>query len=156
MSRSVKVIFLDFDGVLNSDGFLLQARRKSVFEKDADEIDPSRVALLNQIVQCTGADVVVSSSWRIIMKLADIRGLLKNHGFVGNIVGATPNIGTPNRVRGDEIQRWIVECPTTVSNFVILDDDADMGALLPNLVQTSSLDGLTENDVERAIQILNR
>lgn len=151
----MKVIFLDIDGVLNSDGFTIQERKKGVFERDEDEVDPTRVALLNQIVQRTDADVVISSSWRIILKLSGIRGVLKARGFIGNVRGATPNIGTPNRIRGDEIRQWLETAPSLVSRFVILDDDSDMGALLPNLVQTSASTGLVEADVERAVQMLN-
>ena len=50
-----KVIFLDIDGVLNDEG---EEREKGVY------IDETRVQRLASIVEQTGAEIVLSSSWR--------------------------------------------------------------------------------------------
>jgi hypothetical protein len=39
---------------------------------------------------------------------------------------------------------------TEVESFVIIDDDADMGELLPYLVQTSGVHGLSDDKREEA------
>ena len=154
----MKVVFLDIDGVLNSTGFLLEARKKSFFEKDVDEIDPTRVALLNKIVEQTGAVIVISSSWRNILCLADLRELLRRRGFTGKVISQTPSLNFPGRVRGDEIQAFLDERRgwRPVLDFVILDDDSDMGELSFYLVKTDPAVGLTEADVARAVVLLER
>ena len=53
----MKVIFLDVDGVLNSDDFIMNKNRKS-------DIDEENVKLLKRAVIETGAKVVVDSSFR--------------------------------------------------------------------------------------------
>jgi len=55
----MKVIFLDFDGVLNS----VKYDRKRDWNK-LTFIDESRLPLLKQIVDSTGAVIVLSTTWR--------------------------------------------------------------------------------------------
>lgn len=52
----MKVIFLDFDGVLNSRSF--RAVR-------SDIIDEKHMTFLRRIVEATGAGIVLSTSWRV-------------------------------------------------------------------------------------------
>lgn len=54
----MKVIFLDVDGVLNSEKDLLEAKGKS-------ELFDRPLALLKELVESTKAKIVVSSTWRI-------------------------------------------------------------------------------------------
>ena len=53
-----KVIFLDIDGVLNSVKYDRERRLQD------GNIDESRLLLLRAIVDVTGADIVLSASWR--------------------------------------------------------------------------------------------
>ena len=55
----MKVIFLDIDGVLNSGAY---DRRRNWNE--LTDIDESRLPLVKQIVDQTGAVIVLSSTWR--------------------------------------------------------------------------------------------
>ena len=162
----MKVIFLDFDGVLNWHGFLSGIRPvNGSGELDyAAMLDPSRVALLNQICEQTGAVVVVSSTWRRMHRNANLRGFLKSRGFAGKMIGSTPKLErtSPERVlseeisvqRGEEIAAWINERPGDISRFVILDDDSDMAHLSRFLVQTSMETGLQPDHVTQAVAIL--
>ena len=55
----MKIVFLDFDGVLNS----------VIYDRERDKstntnIDESRVCLLKQIIDETNAKIVLSTSWR--------------------------------------------------------------------------------------------
>jgi hypothetical protein len=158
----MKVIFLDFDGVLNHlDHFRATSGKRS---SEAEGLDIECVKRLNRIIEATGAKVCVSSTWRLGKTLCGLRDILNDRGFVGKVVGKTPELrgvspaGTPQE-RGDEIQRWINDWtrPTRgVDSFVILDDDSDMAHLKHLLVQTSFHDGgLLDCHVERAIRILN-
>lgn len=153
----MSVIFLDIDGVL-SDSEFLNASEAALLDFNAKRINPVCVERLNRIVNTTGAMVVISSSWRIVVRLPDIRGMLNERGFVGKVISATPNLTKPLRIRGDEISAWLKESPRgyRADKFVILDDGSDMGPdLLPYLVKTDPGVGLTDDDADRAIAILN-
>ena len=71
----MKVVFLDFDGVINI--------------KDFSELkfDSNCIKNLNKIIKQTNADVVISSAWRNNYTLDELQELLGNSGFIGKIVG---------------------------------------------------------------------
>lgn len=52
------LVFLDIDGVLNNESFLLKSG-------GAEAFDPDNVKLLNKLIKETNASVVISSAWRI-------------------------------------------------------------------------------------------
>lgn len=152
----MKIIFLDIDGVLNSGDFLwTDEHQKLDKSKNENWFDPAAVARLNRIIEATGAECVLSSTWRILHTIEEVEGFMKAAGFVGELVGKTPGGGG---VRGPQIQewldmirRWVLE---EVDSFVILDDDSDMLHLMPHLVHTSFQHGLQDEHVERAIKML--
>ena len=136
----MKVIFLDIDGVLNN--------LKRV------DIDPTRVEVFNKIIAATGAKVVISSTWRLVITLDKIRLALEVAGFKGEVVGYTKSLDVDSS-RGCEIQEWLSR-HTDIRNYVILDDDTDM--LLDqkdNFVHINSGIGIAMDHVEQAIRILN-
>jgi len=121
-SGKVKVIFLDFDGVLNN-----RERWKDHQQVDprcsTAMLDPLGVWRLKQIVSSTGAKIVVTSTWRNIYPLEQLSGFLWKYGIErGTIIGKTPKIGR----RGHEISHWLKKHP--VDNYIILDDDQDAGS----------------------------
>lgn len=138
----MKVIFLDIDGVLNSNQFAKATKNKGMLG-----IDPKALALLHKIIQETQAVVVVSSSWRVTTTIPRL-----NYALRLDTTGATPTGGYS---RGEEIQRWLKLAGESVSNFVILDDADDMGELSGNLIQTSFETGLTDVLADVAISRLN-
>lgn len=150
----MRCLFLDFDGVLNNRKFLLESE-----EEDPDrELDPKAMRLVNDLISRSGAEVVVSSSWRMGKAIPTLQRILDNAGFNGRVLDATPEIdvlpdGT-RAIRGNEIQHWLTTTDHEVESFVILDDDSDMGDLMPYLVQTSFDTGITQDHVERALGIL--
>ena len=168
-----KVIFLDIDGVLNSDKWHDSEQAQIAHNclntrKDLDKlpyellygsmIDPNALKLLQEIVDKTGADIVISSTWRKGGRLENIKNLLKGLGFTGNIIGATPVLPSNYHCRGSEIKKWIINNIEDISNFryVILDDDNDM--LAEQCYRFVCVDGgvgLDENDVLLATSILN-
>jgi len=150
----MRVIFLDVDGVLNSNqsGFGM------------NKVDPQMVARLEKLVQATGAKIVISSSWRSIFSLNQIKGLLRQMGAPTAshaVIDRTP-VGEGNR--GQEIQEWLELDPERakvnpahegVQAYVILDDTNEMTPQQqPNMVQTNPQFGLTDADVAEAISIL--
>ena len=76
----MKVIFLDIDGVLNSDEYIHKARKLG-FKGIEEEIDIEKVELLKKAVEQTGARVVLSSSWRLTNNLSKVRDLFARYGI---------------------------------------------------------------------------
>jgi len=142
----VKIIFLDVDGVLNSarDGYSINLENDYHFE------------MLKRIVDATGANIVLSSSWRIgfsVLSLPEKNLMERLEKYGMEIMDFTPCMtGT----RGDEIREWLsINGP--VESFVILDDEGDMAEFKEtNLVKTNTSVGLQEKDVDKAIDILGR
>lgn len=156
MSRPI--LFLDIDGVLNSHAWFSR-RPEKPFENWANRIDPAAVGLLNQLIdRVPDVQFVLSSSWRLYHELDVVRALLRERGFVGEIIDKTPHLlprrmSGPGRPRGEEIALWR-ESNQHTGPFVILDDDSDMGDLLPHLVKTRFGRGLTQVHVDRAVKAL--
>lgn len=145
-----KVLFLDIDGVLNSKTWMLEQPRGMDFTR---AVNPDAVARLTSIVKRTQCKIVVSSTWRILFSLADLRKILIAAGFPAPcpIVDATPH---SNRRRGREIQSWLDTSGKRVETFCIVDDDADVEHLLPWLVQTTWDFGLLDEHVEKIVTML--
>lgn len=161
----MKIIFLDFDGVINSMKFAEELAAK--FEAEGKSInlrhmiDPAAVSRLNHLIHETDAKVVVSSTWRKYFDLPTLRELLEAKGFQGDVIGITPDLSwEPLEIpwkrheRGLEIEKWIKDNqPDAI--FVILDDDSDMGNLHHRFVQTSWVLGLLDEHIIKAKELLN-
>jgi Swiss Army Knife RNA repair-like protein len=135
------VVFLDIDGVL------APIRRWDRY----GELDPACIRVLNDIVVSSGADVVVSSTWRHGKTVADLQEMLEAEGFTGRVLDKTPS-DMPGAGRGEEIAAWLAA--HAVVGYVIIDDHADMGDLRPRLVQPHPAHGLQPADAPRAIGML--
>lgn len=150
----MKVIFLDIDGVLNSDRYLRGREEAGVV------IDPSRMALLQRLVRATDAAVVLSSSWREHWDAdparCDASGAKIHEIF--SAYGVTVADKTPSLAAGrvEEIRAWLAAHPA-VERFAVLDDALLWADFLDgHFVKTSSFyGGLDETDVARVIEILN-
>lgn len=125
------VLFLDFDGVLNSIAFMKSQSAAGKWEmvtartgaRDwSNMIDPRAIVLLNGVVARTGAKIVVSSSWRLALTKDEIISALRKRGFRGDVIDATPHCsGEP---RSFEIAAWLNHRGAgDVSRFAIVDDD---------------------------------
>lgn len=154
----MKVIFLDVDGVLNSEYDYKLNNRKCILYA---EVEDRPLALLKELVERTNAKVVISSSWRIGCERSGRRSafgeeLFKKlerrlHDYEIDIFDITPSL---RGQRGDEIRQWLQE-HGDVESFVILDDDSDMCEFTEtNLVKTKYSHGLQKEHVNAAIQLL--
>ena len=175
------VIFLDIDGVLNSEahGRRLEEQHRALGHADPvrpkrettcdcfklyDQIDRAAVTRLNRLVAATTAKIVISSSWRKLFDAPELERILFEHGLVAEIIGMTPDghrepemlevFGPLGRIfRGHEIDFWLRKHPEVVS-FVILDDGSDMEMHKNRLVQTDCEEGLLDDHVELAILVM--
>ena len=156
----MKIIFLDIDGVLNSRDY--DGRRDWGKQTNVDE---SRLPLLKEIVDATGAKIVLSSTWREHWGSnnadCDSAGLYINNVFSKyglRIYDKTPYMGL-NVPRRDEIIKWLNDTKSYVDSFVILDDcPYDWDNLSDNFVKTNPNFGLglEKEHVRKAIAILNK
>ena len=147
----MKVIFLDFDGVITiPPKWYLKA---------------NKIKYIKRIVDETNAKIVVSSSWRMDTIEETKKSMIYKekrcprnkmlYWLIDNIYDVTPWVGLGNG-RGGEIQKWLNDHPE-VDNYVILDDDHDMwDSQMYHFVQTNYEDGITEVETIRAIKILNK
>jgi len=146
-----RILFLDIDGVLNSAEWFAKMQADALSRRPISHmIDDGCVDRLNRLLDASGADVVVSSSWRLVHTLAEIRSALKSKGFTGRIIAKTPSY---RGSRGSEIQAWLTAHERDAEDIVILDDDSDMGHLASSHVCTSWGVGLTDADVSRALAL---
>lgn len=168
----MKVLFLDVDGVLNSEETFVRVHRTWVESgnktKEGDYTWPlghlaiELIERLNTIVEATGCMVVLSSSWRKICELGDFRNFMTRQGFrfSDSIIDRTPSLSLSGAesCRGVEIQTWLDNVKVIVKQYVILDDSSfDIVKIHPrNLVQTNFKYGLQDEQVTKAIEILNK
>lgn len=157
----LKLIFLDVDGVLNHD----KSRARCGCVKG---IDKDKVERLAKIINETGAKIVLSSTWKTGLDTelnpTDKYGkyLLKYLWEYGKIKIFDKTGDYSPWDRGTEIITWFEEHKDfKVGTWIVIDDeifdDYRRMGILPRLVKTSWYDnGLQDEHVERAIELLNK
>jgi hypothetical protein len=105
----MKVLFLDNDGVIclsNNWGGRTKKWAKyrsenpdsSKEKKDApvsfrfDDFDTKSVKVLNEILEETGAEIVVSSDWKLYATLEELGDYYESQGIIKRPIALTPNI----------------------------------------------------------------
>ena len=154
----MKIIFLDFDGVMDTEYYdhILSEAGKPISDEYGLLFDPECVKNLKYIIDNTGADIVVSSTWKDLMSYKEILDMWEYRGLPGFVTDVTPTLSHGHN-RGDEIDAWINECPTKC-NYVIIDDIEAYNFnehQIPRLLIVNPFFGLDEYTAERAITILN-
>jgi hypothetical protein len=150
--RTMKVLFLDFDGVLNSYEFMRCSPGRM------DRLDPAAVMRLNAIVDRSGAKVVISSTWRLKRSLDVLRMTLADLGFRGEVIDRTPDLMghgfvDPYVARCHEIQTWIDGRGEPLESYAIL-DDAYLEDVAQFLVRTETETGLLDEHVIAVLELL--
>ena len=155
-----RIVFLDIDGVLNSEVFFVEKRKAG----DRTMIDADAVSLLNQL---SGAHVVVSSSWG--ENGGQTSKDLEAAGLELPIVGYTKKVhyNFEWACRGNEIEEWLLSTYGGMGTkfgtaydsddyeYVIFDDDSDMLlGQVEHFVYVDRYTGITQNDIEKAKKIL--
>ena len=162
-------MFLDIDGVLNTERHYEYCCKNSIAsdEKFGYPFDPEAVANLKKIIDETGAEIVISSSWKF-WGLSTMIDLWKGRNLPGKVIGITPQAMSDEVLlnadlemglipfKGTEIKDWLSKHRRGVAQYAILDDVNDM---LPeqqsHIVQINPVVGITEQDAEKVIAILN-
>lgn len=152
-----RIIFLDFDGVLNTEYYqgLLQFQGKQWQDEHGAFFDPKTVRQLKRVIDTTGADIVVESSWKYL-GLEAMQELWRGRNLPGKVIDITPSL-TDNASKGEEIAAWLSEHATPDTRYVIIDDEyVVLDSQIPYFIWTNPYEGLTEEQSDRAISILNR
>lgn len=167
----MKVLFLDFDGVLNSHQSATFWHNKRDQEKWENEMYSSWTGTLKEYIahefcpiamsnveelmrRVPDLKIVVSSTWRIGETPDTLRKILSPSKLIGDaIIDVTPSFRERGG-RGKEIQYWLDQHPE-VTHYVILDDDSDMlPSQISNFVNTSELHGFVYGEMLQCLRIL--
>ena len=147
----VKVIFVDVDGVLNSDDFIDSVKGKQ-------DIDIKTVLLLKRAIEETGAKIVMDTSFRYTQSFLKVQEMLLQNGIMFD---KTPFI---DNERGKEIKQYLSE-HRNIEDYILLDDvvfsDFD-DELLSHLIKMDDTNtrgigkGLQKKDIEEIIRRFGR
>jgi hypothetical protein len=158
----MKVIFLDIDGVLNSQEFLQNNKNEPV--------DKRNVSILRGVIDKTGAVIVMSSAWRLWFDdnmmpkegysqyLYDI---LSELGI--KIFAKTPDFSTEeirakktfSHIKAKEIIAWLNE-HRSVEKYAVIDDlDLMNEEVNARLIKINGQVGITEEDAIRVIDMIS-
>ena len=156
----MKIIFLDIDGVLNSFRHSeYEIKIKKIKTPYLLGIDQTALGILKKIVDETGANIVISSTWRKGKTVEFFVGLFEGLGWKNApILSCTATVGHDGN-RGREILEWIegARRKKEISYIVIDDETSDMQDIHKSLIiQTSMDDGLLYADALEAIEILGK
>lgn len=161
-----KIIFLDFDGVLQIDNHSNPWKgNANLIEgySDRDEygllFDYECVERLQQLIEATDAEVVISSSWRHL-GLTTMMDMWMERQMPGELIDIIPmydqqSTGRQNSMsRGECIEEWLKE--NKCECYVILDDVNDfLKEQFEYFVETDYYLGFQDEDLEKAIGILS-
>ena len=137
-----KIIFIDFDGVLNKSS-----------ENDGLVLEKELLQNLKELCDATGAKVVLSTYWRFDWSDNDenkINKIFKEAGI--EIYSRTESYDS----RMKEIQEWLIL--RNIDKYIVIDDcyhDFSLDVINHNFIKTESTEGLTKKLVVAAIKILN-
>ncbi len=162
----MKVIFLDIDGVLNSN-FWNDAHQREI--SDRTLIDGGKIQLLGQLIKSTKAKVVLHSGWKFwfdhemkpLRKESErLKSMLEEEGI--EIDDMTPDHSTEDirksrkfsLVKANEILAWISE-HDNVDKWIVIDDlDLHNEEIGKHQIQTDASVGLTIENINEAEEML--
>jgi hypothetical protein len=167
-----KIIFLDFDGVLNTEYYQNNlCYQKLAYQDEYGAIfDPEATKQLKRIVDATNAKIVIESSWKFL-GLEAMQEMWTVRQLPGQVIGITPSSVSDQwllsanlddidpamgHCKGMEIASWLADHAGPDARYVIIDDEyVILDSQLPNFILTNPYDGITEELADKAISILN-
>lgn len=169
-----RILFLDFDGVLNTDSYqaLLRSQERPMWDDHGHLFDPEAVGNLKRILDADpDVRIVVESSWKV-QGLDELRRMWEERGLPGELYDATPDIfceelltvdlSIPGSVRkveslskGREISAWLTRNCDQDCRYVILDDVTEFsGELANHHIRIDPALGITQGDAMNVISYL--
>ena len=129
----MKVLFLDHDGVIClSTEWGSRLKNKEGLDSIFDRFNDKSIKVLNQIIEETDCEIVISSDWRFHATLERMRDLYAIRGIKKLPIDYTPSAisnmnklwssnSNPSETRSYEIKEWLSEHPE-VTHWVAVDD----------------------------------
>lgn len=159
----MKLIFLDVDGVLNSQNYVVSEHDrlghdnyiKEYLSQGGIPFDPHCINNLKNVLEVTGALICVSSTWRLC---EDQRKRLNEAlgEYCYRIIGYTKHLSTIRGIEIDNFLNDLKQIKSPLEKYIIIDDDNDMlEEQQPYLIKTNFETGFTFEDARMAINILN-
>ena len=143
----MKILFLDHYGVLNLSKNIITRTELSMPAEDEfndvdvfDDFDKDAVDILNNIIEITGAEIVISSDWKRHTTLDGMCEFYQKQGIKKLPLDYTtwlPGESTYHEQRATEINTWLEQHPETTQWAAI--DDLYMGTWLTNFVWTKNV-----------------
>lgn len=153
----MKILFLDVDGVLNTQATLSAGTSCWL-------LDENRLLLLKEIVDKTSCQIVLTSTWRCYEQgKSTLRQYFRKHGihlWISQTKDLNDGSGAWSsgsyRPRKEEISQWLIDnqIDTLVDKIAILDDDTDACLVGDWFFRTSFNDGLTKAIADKIIHFL--
>lgn len=147
----MKAIFLDIDGVLNSNEHTAFIKSFITYGDNMIEpFDDECLHNLKYIVDETDAKIIITSIWRLFPDyLYILMNKLEEYGLDKNVISLT----TTNKYK-DKLQEIAVKLKKLgITEYVVLDNDDTLK--LDRHIITNNVTGLTEIDAKQAVKILS-
>ena len=168
-----KILFLDFDGVMclcdqwgsrdkkikkwklanpGNPGYVNDPNIPAHIKMD--NFNSKAVKVLNEILEITGAEIVVSSDWKLHCTLEDLQDMFIKYGVLKAPIATTPNhvlksMDEIESTRVAEISEWLESHPD-VEKWVAI-DDLDLSAL-KSFVHTKRMkEGIKQSGIKEQI-----
>jgi len=173
-----RVIFLDIDGVLNHQRGHEDGECSYDCNEGYQKFSTTSKGLLNQLIEKTNAEIVISSTWRCD-GLERMKEIWKLEDMAGEITGITPHFsinGYGSAPRGCEIESYLKNQgfrhinyseekqreymdKSNIANYIILDDDSDMlfcqrNHFINTLPPPRNYSGFNQKFYEQALVVL--
>lgn len=119
-----------------------------------DSFNAKAVKVLNDILEKTGAEIVVSSDWKLHCTLEQLQEMFLKYGVIKAPISTTPNhtlksMDELESTRVAEIEDWLSQNPQ-VDKWVAI-DDLDLSAL-GNFVHTKRMkEGLKQSGIKEQV-----
>jgi hypothetical protein len=159
------IIFLDIDGVLATN-LQFQMNKQKFQDKHAwaDELrvpypfDPGCVKILNEIIETTDAEIVLSSDWKLHWNILELHEIFHHNGVIKSPRTVTLNVTAEEfdleQERAYQISEFIKKFKP--KQYVII-DDLEVGYKMETLegqdryVKTRDREGLKQTGVKEKI-----
>lgn len=161
------IIFLDIDGVLNSN-FWNKSHQREI--SDGSLIDVEKIKLLAELVRSTNAEIILHSGWRfwydndmkpLRVEAQNLSELLAKEGL--KIADVTPDLTTEeirrtrkfSLIKAEEILLWVAS-HENINSWVVLEDlDLHNAIIEEHQVKIDQMTGLTPENIQEAERILH-
>lgn len=130
---SMKIMFLDHDGVIClSSEWGSRFKNKQGLDSVFDRFNEKAIKVLNEIIEKTDCEIVISSDWKYHATLEQMQELYKIRGIKKSPIGYTTNAissssklwsvdSEPNETRSYEIKDYLNNHPE-ITKWVAVDD----------------------------------